>query len=109
MCPSQSVERRGDASRLTAPLTELLPQCCRLSCCFLQIVANILNVILRYLPEVLRLHPDRVDVQIWDVDVARRRRTSAARQGRGCRPELVPPTVGQREGVAALADAGKVI
>lgn len=61
-----------------------------------------------WLAEVLRLHPDGIDMQIRYVDVSRCRRAGVARQAAGGRPELVTPAMGQREGVATLADAGEI-
>ena len=59
-----------------------------------------------WLAEVIRPHPDGVDMQIRNVDVARCRRPGVARQAPGGRPELVTPSMSEGEGVATLADAG---
>jgi len=47
-------------------------------------------------------------MQTRDVDVARRRREGVARQIPDRCPELILPAMGEREGVAALADTGEV-
>ncbi len=61
--------------------------------------------------EVTCLHPDAIDMQVADIDVARRRRLGrpgARIGGERAAPPSVAEPVRQRECGGALADAGKI-
>lgn len=60
------------------------------------------------LSEIPSLHPEGVDMQIQDVDVARCRRSDIAGKAPGRRPELISAIVGEGEGIAAPTDAGEI-
>jgi hypothetical protein len=64
------------------------------------------------LSEVPRLHCDRVEVQIRNVDIARpeppRRKVSLIRPEAAAVPYLIAASVRQRKPAVALADAGEV-